>query len=717
MSETVRLHISPFTPEILPVVLPPSLRETATEISFHSIPTFPENAYGYVTLPKMDAEKIKKKLNGSILKGRKFKVETARPSKRDREDGEDTTKKERKSSKKRKSEEQEDGVLEGYELPSDRKVKRGWTEPSKKDRRRAEKSKNKGEKTAKPQPKSKYTEKEECLFRTKIPSNRKSLEAADEKKAKKVKKGMENVVHEFAKATTFPSFLRTANEGTAPTAEFEDEKGWVDASGKVKEVVSEKRRKSDHHPGQVPGAKVKKSEMKKLLVKKKSPELSSESEDYTSSSGSSSDESSDSESEVDESTDESSTHEEANDASDSPKKTVESAPGSDHAADSSSASSSSDSDSDSDPDSNADSDSDSESDTEMVDQPTQDTLSRVAESQESKPRETETQPTQEVHPLEALFKKQPSTASNKAEEPGPATGFSFFGGDDVESEEETQPAEPQTPFTPFAKKDLQFRGLRSAAPTPDTAAVNRRMNWTGSEGFDEEDVEPVIDTPVSKTREQEEPKEETEFAKWFWENRGDNNRAWKKRRRHSAAHYIPLPYLNNDSSDTIIPLDASKSSSGDGDHKDALRLYERTFETSLDRDFERDRLDETQSLQDVSHGFAGTDETQSLQDVSHGFAGTDETNPGVLAARAQTYRALTCNDCNRKFCLDYKLPICKDAKEEDRDSRKDQAVVFIFIFATGGLLLWALLKPWIERFIEAARERRSYVPVGESEGS
>lgn len=36
----------------------------------------------------------------------------------------------------------------------------------------------------------------------------------------------------------------------------------------------------------------------------------------------------------------------------------------------------------------------------------------------------------------------------------------------------------------------------------------------------------------------------------------------------------------------------------------------------------------------------------------------------------------------------------------ERDSRKDEAVVFIFIFATGGLLTWALLKPWIERYIE-----------------
>lgn len=38
----------------------------------------------------------------------------------------------------------------------------------------------------------------------------------------------------------------------------------------------------------------------------------------------------------------------------------------------------------------------------------------------------------------------------------------------------------------------------------------------------------------------------------------------------------------------------------------------------------------------------------------------------------------------------------------ERDSRKDEAVVFIFIFATGGLLAWALLKPWIERYIEVS---------------
>ncbi|KAL4913167.1 hypothetical protein BDW62DRAFT_169506 [Aspergillus aurantiobrunneus] len=89
--------------------------------------------------------------------------------------------------------------------------------------------------------------------------------------------------------------------------------------------------------------------------------------------------------------------------------------------------------------------------------------------------------------------------------------------------------------------------------------------------------------------------------------------------------------------------------------------------------------------------------------------------------RAGNYRSLSCNDCNRKFCLGYDLPTCKGAKEDDvfttcfqRDSRKDEAIVFIFIIATGGLLLWAVFRPWVQKWIEAARERRSYIPVSDS---
>ncbi|RAH46953.1 uncharacterized protein BO95DRAFT_93215 [Aspergillus brunneoviolaceus CBS 621.78] len=89
-----------------------------------------------------------------------------------------------------------------------------------------------------------------------------------------------------------------------------------------------------------------------------------------------------------------------------------------------------------------------------------------------------------------------------------------------------------------------------------------------------------------------------------------------------------------------------------------------------------------------------------------------------LDRRAKNYRSLSCNDCNRKFCFDYDLPTCKGAKEEDvfttcfqRDSRKDQAIVFIFIIATGSLLAWAIMKPWIGKWLETARERRSYIPI------
>ncbi|KAF1814712.1 hypothetical protein P152DRAFT_455750 [Eremomyces bilateralis CBS 781.70] len=78
----------------------------------------------------------------------------------------------------------------------------------------------------------------------------------------------------------------------------------------------------------------------------------------------------------------------------------------------------------------------------------------------------------------------------------------------------------------------------------------------------------------------------------------------------------------------------------------------------------------------------------------------------------------TCSSCNKKFCLDYNLPICKDATEDDvvttcfqRDSAKDQAVVLLFIIVTVGLLGYAAVRPWVDKWTETARERRNYIPV------
>ncbi|KAJ5677414.1 uncharacterized protein N7477_003047 [Penicillium maclennaniae] len=138
------------------------------------------------------------------------------------------------------------------------------------------------------------------------------------------------------------------------------------------------------------------------------------------------------------------------------------------------------------------------------------------------------------------------------------------------------------------------------------------------------------------------------------------------------------------SNSTIIPLDPAKSGTSSSTFDNVLHLHKRALDAFK--------------------------------------AGAEIVDDHTLTKRAAQYKALSCNDCNRKFCLDYELPTCKGAKEDDvfttcfqRDSRKDEAVVFIFIFATGGLLVWAILKPWIERYLEAARERRSYMPVNDPE--
>lgn len=79
------------------------------------------------------------------------------------------------------------------------------------------------------------------------------------------------------------------------------------------------------------------------------------------------------------------------------------------------------------------------------------------------------------------------------------------------------------------------------------------------------------------------------------------------------------------------------------------------------------------------------------------------------------HHARTCADCTKQFCLSYNLPICAKAKEENvfttcfqRDSVKDEAVVFLFIGATVGLLIWAAVRPAYERW----REGRGYASVG-----
>ncbi|KAG9617855.1 hypothetical protein KCU77_g14872, partial [Aureobasidium melanogenum] len=100
--------------------------------------------------------------------------------------------------------------------------------------------------------------------------------------------------------------------------------------------------------------------------------------------------------------------------------------------------------------------------------------------------------------------------------------------------EDADPAYPSTPFT-------RTRDIRSAAPTPDTAAIGRKFSFSFANQFADNDIEENYDAEEEEYqnanygplgfKEKAEGEEETEFAKWFWENRGDSNRAWKKRRR------------------------------------------------------------------------------------------------------------------------------------------------------------------------------------------
>ncbi|KAI2635235.1 hypothetical protein GGS21DRAFT_517632 [Xylaria nigripes] len=75
---------------------------------------------------------------------------------------------------------------------------------------------------------------------------------------------------------------------------------------------------------------------------------------------------------------------------------------------------------------------------------------------------------------------------------------------------------------------------------------------------------------------------------------------------------------------------------------------------------------------------------------------------------------VTCTHCTHAYCLSQNLPICQTTAEEDvlstciqRDSRKDEIIVWGFILGTGGLLGWAAVRRIRER-----RKRRAAAGLG-----
>jgi hypothetical protein len=479
-AETVRLHISPLTPALLPAVLGPALITAAENVSYHDIQTFPENSYGFVDLPKADAERLKRKLSGAILKGTKMKVDEAKPKKRRRTEAADEVADEpqadtgAKHDRKKKRKSTKEKVVAGHELSPERKVKRAWTEPRKEKRSRKKD-------TGTEQEASKYTDKEELLFRTNVPANKADLVMKKDKKSKKSESGIESAtVHEFEKTTTQPTFLKAQALNTRENLTYEDGKGWVDVQGNVVEPepkqIAQRRAHAAHRKVE-----------KRLEKPTRSAKTAAAKKDETSNS-SAGDES-----------DSSATSSGTNPEQDRPNATdpaitsIETAP-----------------------------------------------VAALSTSQSSKSTTTDEAATVEAHPLESLFKRPQKPTSQDVAKPSLeiSTAFSFF---DHDTDED--PDDPPMPLTPFTSQDLRSRGLRSAAPTPDTAFPSR-FNSHSSPDIDREDDDEgheIHDMPAIHAEQTSDLKASpsrtptagtvSDFEKHFWEKRGENNRAWKARRR------------------------------------------------------------------------------------------------------------------------------------------------------------------------------------------
>lgn len=500
-SAFTRLHITPLDADLLKIVLPKSAVPHARNISYHTIETFPDRRYGYVELPVAEAEKLRKKLNNAVLKGSKMRIEKARPEERieptgEVVEGEEKVKKSKESRKRKRDRE----LVNGAAI-TDRKIKRGWTEPADQRRKKSKKDKenekdNEAKLTEKKKRlKSKYTEGDECLLKTKVPANAVANISAESvsKRRKKKGKARDVVVHEFEKTTNFPSFLKAAVEetGEKPATEFVEGKGWVDEDGNVVQTVKTR-------PVVTP--KPKKVAKVKPVVREPTPAEDDDDSDTsssgTSSSGTSSDEESEEESEEDEVAEEDG----------SPIRPQLATPLSAIKADSSRPMSSSS----------------SRSLTIKIPPPITPSAGKV-------------------HPLEALYKRNKPADDATTTPAKEAEPFSFFDGDNEDADIEDAPA-VNPPMTPFTSQDFEWRNLRSAAPTPDTAHPTRMKNfWADKEDGDEEDMDDVPEIEGMGGEEDEEGEQAPDqaaalgdFQSWFWDNRRDLNRSWMKRRKTAA---------------------------------------------------------------------------------------------------------------------------------------------------------------------------------------
>ncbi|KAK0709194.1 hypothetical protein B0T26DRAFT_607173, partial [Lasiosphaeria miniovina] len=525
-SSYTRLHITPLEADLLEVLLSSALLPKARNISYHSIDTFPDRRYGFLDLPGEDAEKLRKKLNGAVVKGVKIRIERARPSRilvplgneamadekaANRAKDKGTADKLKPKKRKRGADE-----ITGVVLEEGRQVKRGWTTPDqpkdKKDKR--DKRDKKKEKKEKKRVKSKHTDHAECLVKTILPANASASPDFNDAVPRKKGKSREVVVHEFEKTAKFPSFLKAAvsSSPSGPPLEFVDRKGWVDEDGNVVETVKTRS---------AVAAGLRAQEQ----ARNTPPRAGSADDEEANSSAEKAAEGSQSGSPVRSSRDTSPSRE-------SPEQDVPVTSG------------------------------------ETSSQPAQGDSkpvlsSLLANSDPSRPKSSSsakslsikippaTPKEPHVHPLEALYKRPKEADADTTANQGPSNPkpFSFFdaSNDDQPREDVDMAPNSQVPMTPYSRLEFESRGVRSAAPTPDTAHPNQRFKpWAtedddieddedeGEDEMDEDLEDSSVDMLGKAPSQAPKPKDNgsaSDFQKWFWENRGDLNRSWKKRRK------------------------------------------------------------------------------------------------------------------------------------------------------------------------------------------
>ena len=544
-SERVRLHITPFDAGLLPLVIAPADLPTASNVSYHTLQAFSEKRYGYVELPRMTAEKVRKKIHGSILKGSKMRVEEARVETDSPGVGaaDDDTRPDGSLERRSKRQKREKDVVPGVELPMGRKVERGWTGDPKSAAKKGSEEKKRRVKT------SSNGKGPELLFKLKLPPNvgtaeqaptAKDDETSPTTKDKKCANKREVVVHEFSKTTKYASFLRDSkvSKDSRVVSQYIEDKGWVDEHGETVETIQRTRRTTEMLPVEPPSPRA-------LARQRVLERIRGSSGSNVVSERPNADEEQQNTSSVDETS-------------------------------SSGTASSSSEDDDDDDDEEALPKTGAMSSSSVVKPESKETVV-VSETKPSgvhaapkamRPRGLSStgvssgliitipanqmpEVERSVHPLESLFKRPagkpvaPTSAPNES-----SNTFSFF-----EADPDPGPPMPQTPFT---IRDYHDRGQRSAAPTPDTAAPGRRFSFPwrrggsaeGNEGDEDKDDDDDADmderalessqpessqtTPsllAPPDRAENGTSTEKGFEETFWEKRGETNRAWKMRRR------------------------------------------------------------------------------------------------------------------------------------------------------------------------------------------